>query len=350
MREMREVYEMVTGKAPPRPEADAWRRLQDRQRRVVRTRRIGAYALVAALVLGVLVFSLVSLSPAPSGPATQSPSATTSGSSAEIVSGDGNVVSRVPNVPAGAEGLRLSPDGRTIAFMLNGQVATIGIHGSGLTTLTSGTNLNEGAEMNAVSWSPDGRQLAYAWSGDIHVIDANGAKDHAIVGTPGGDYEPAWSPDGTKIVYWHGASTGLEGGPPNAEIFSVPATGGTPTRLTRAAGGVGSIDPAWSPDGRLIAYASRGGLWTMRSDGTAERTVHSYDSGGGSAPTWSPDGSKLAFLSLNTFTPGALQPIFDVHVLDLENGHTVTLPLKVETAANAPQWLTDQTLLVNRYG
>jgi WD40-like Beta Propeller Repeat. len=88
----------------------------------------------------------------------------------------------------------------------------------------------------------------------------------------------------------------------------------------------------------------------MRSDGTAQHFAYSYDSGGGDAPTWSPDGTKLAFLRFDTYTPGALQPLYDIRILDLGSGHAMTLPLKVETDSNAPQWVTNRTLLVNRYG
>ena len=69
--------------------------------------------------------------------------------------------------------------------------------------------------------------------------------------------------------------------------------GSSPTSLTRGAGQC--IQPAWSPDGRFIAYAELAGdgIWIVPSRGGAARKVAEF----GAHPSWSPDGRRIAFQS-----------------------------------------------------
>ena len=66
------------------------------------------------------------------------------------------------------------------------------------------------------------------------------------------------------------------------------ADGSNPRQLTRYAGS----NPAWSPDGRRIAFRSRFDLFVVNVDGSGLRRL----ARNGSAPTWSPDGRTIAFL------------------------------------------------------
>jgi Tol biopolymer transport system component len=88
-------------------------------------------------------------------------------------------------------------------------------------------------------------------------------------------------------------------------IYALDADGGSQKRLTEAdvdasspRGLLFQIDPAWSPDGRSIAFASkRSGtfdIYVMNADGTGTRRVTSGPEDDGH-PTWSPDGGRIAF-------------------------------------------------------
>ena len=70
------------------------------------------------------------------------------------------------------------------------------------------------------------------------------------------------------------------------------AEGSVATSLTRGTGHQG-IQPAWSPDGRLIAYTelAGSGIWIVPSRGGTARKIAEW----GAHPTWSPDGRRLAF-------------------------------------------------------
>jgi TolB protein len=87
------------------------------------------------------------------------------------------------------------------------------------------------------------------------------------------------------------------------EVWVMDRNGGHARNLTRDHGNDWS--PAWSPDGRTIAFAStRSGsleLWTMASDGSNPERLSSSPA---EYPSWSPDGSRIAF---SLVSAGAVQ-------------------------------------------
>jgi TolB protein len=102
---------------------------------------------------------------------------------------------------------------------------------------------------------------------------------------------PAWSPDGRSIAF---AGTGDDD---NVDVYIVRADGHGKRRLTRHPAAEGN--PAWSPDGRQIAF-TRGGpgfqthIYVMNADGTSPRrlTRHGHIH---FSVVWSPDGRKMLF-------------------------------------------------------
>jgi Tol biopolymer transport system component len=351
MTELREVFEMVTKQTEP--DLDAWRDQEHRQRRAARNRKAGAIALVAALVLGVIAFATVlrpggdsKVAPANNGKAQHQDATPPFG--AQIIGLDGSVLERIPG-PEDGYGLRLSPDGSTIAFITPGRISTIGVDGTGRTTLIEGILNNVGDAQDAVSWSPDGSELAYVDDGDIFVMNADGSNIRQLTTDPKGDFYPAWSPDGSTIAYWSGSRSGVDGGPRNSEIYTIPADGGSSTQLTD--NDVSNIEPAWSPDGTQIAYWNGGELWVMASDGSDQHAVTSPSAIADEAawtPAWSPDGTRIVALRFDVTPLGAL-PLMNVVVFDLETGLATDTGLRVATDLNGVTWASNDSLLVNRY-
>jgi dipeptidyl aminopeptidase/acylaminoacyl peptidase len=187
-----------------------------------------------------------------------------------------------------------SPDGRTLAFwQRTGRGTKIHLLDLANPSWTRLLLPDNGQERGA-SWSSDGK-LAYTRGGAIWIIDRPGAEPRQLVRDDfdGGVGGGVWSPDGTRMAVTNGAS-GF------SQIGVVDVATGRITPITYAPREHGS--PAWSPDGRWLAFVrgDEGGMSrefvVASADGMGERRVLTQGKGWRSAPAWSPDGARIAYL------------------------------------------------------
>ena len=120
--------------------------------------------------------------------------------------------------------------------------------------------------------------------GSLYVMASDGSGIWRLTDGPG-DIHPAWSPDGTRLVFEHRVD-------PDADIHVVNWDGSGLTRLT--SGPESDEDPAWSPDGGRIAFVRDGSMYMMNADGSG---VVQLSYGPDWGPSWSPDGSRIVFAS-----------------------------------------------------
>jgi WD40-like Beta Propeller Repeat len=171
----------------------------------------------------------------------------------------------------------------------NAEVGIVGSDGNGARDLS-----NSPASDFDPALSPDGTRVVFSstrsGNGDLYVIDQDGTGLTQITHSPYADASPAWSPDGKQIVF-------ASSGPAGPGLFLVNADGTGRQRLTKDRGG--ASDPSWSPNGQTIAFTrtvkgTAAEIYTIPATGGVPTRL-THNTVPDISPTWSPDGTHLAW-------------------------------------------------------
>jgi TolB protein len=242
-----------------------------------------------------------------------------------------------------------SPDGKRIVFSLGNsnhpwRIWVMRSDGTDQHQLTTDT---KGFRDNTPVYTPDGRAIVFSrcLPGDgvcaIWKMNANGTHKRALTPyVPSGihervDFGPAVSPNGKQIAFPRFFANGIQ-----AQIYLMDANGSHPHAIT--APRLEAASPAWSPDGRWIAFNTnnlRTGsrIFAMNPNGkdlralTPSRFPHN-DVG----PSYSPDGKQIAFTSDRRYPDGCCLDLFEMRA-DGSREHKVNLNLHHAGILN-PVW------------
>jgi Tol biopolymer transport system component len=239
-----------------------------------------------------------------------------------IANSDGSELRQLHSGPTWYVRPRWSRDRRRIAFSRLNLSGTPGVY---VIDVDGPDGLVRVADGFDPAWSPDGSKIVFsarvapAQSAGfgIHVMNADGSNVRRLTspnnptqcsdGSSANDLKPDWSPDGHSIVFERQVhiddngefDCGLDGYGVVPNVYVVNVDGTNVRRLRPVGWWNGDRDPAWSPDGRSIAYSESFGddLFIIDKDGSlpAQKVVFSI-LGRPLMPTWSADGKKLLVL------------------------------------------------------
>jgi Tol biopolymer transport system component len=182
-----------------------------------------------------------------------------------------------------------SPDGKQIAYEAFGRggIYVTNVDGSGERLVTLETAFNP-------AWSPDGSKIAFIERRDddsLSVVNADGTNDRQLAADVSFSVRPVWSPDSSKILF------GREICDENRcdETLSLVDSDGSHERSVTPVSTDDDYPAQWSPDGRLLAFVGldenfHTNTFVVRPEGDGLKLVDK----GGAGTSWSPDGRSLA--------------------------------------------------------
>jgi dipeptidyl aminopeptidase/acylaminoacyl peptidase len=258
-----------------------------------------------------------------------------------IVPVDGRAPRALTTVSGRDASPRWSPDGKEIAFISDRsedkQVWVIGPDGGEARQLTRGS-----MAPSELAWSPDGRWLAVV--GKAPLPPGSEETDVRVIS------RLRYKLDGEG--FWDGRWK---------QVFVVSAEGGEPKPITY--GDCDHTAPAWSPDGKWIAYAANPDrdadltnvtdIWVTPSDGGGASRRLTRGIGPASLPAWAPDGTRIAYVGHDNACRGATnsavwavaldggEPACLTRGLDRSVGHHIISDMRAHTSAGGLTWSPD---------
>ncbi len=169
----------------------------------------------------------------------------------------------------------------------------------------------------------------------IYTMRADGSQWTNLTSGPGYHCCPAWSPDGKRIAYWSAPNTNEGSG----AWYITDLAGSTVQQITQGLEGMNT--PSWSPDGKRIAFTMRipvgddyndeiavMDLDSQRVDNLTQHPSHDI------TPAWAPDGKKIAFASDRD------GGIYQIYVMN-SDGRGIERLTDEPAAAEQPAWSLD---------
>ena len=223
----------------------------------------------------------------------------------------------------------LSPDGTTVAYAMrvNGSwdIYAQRVGGRNATPIVNDPQRDE----KGAAFSPDGSQIAFHIAdatGGIFIAGATGESVRRVTET---GFDPAWSPDGKQIAYGTEEVNDPSSRLGESRLYVVGVSGGAPRKLVDGDG----VQPSWSPSGARIVYWSNIGgqrdIYTIASTGGTPVPV-TNDPAIDWSPVWSPDGRFIYFSS----DRGTAMNLWRI-AIDESNGKVLGVPETVTAGVQA---------------
>jgi Tol biopolymer transport system component/actin-like ATPase involved in cell morphogenesis len=221
---------------------------------------------------------------------------------------DGSGLKRITSDPARDLLPSWSPDRRTIAYSRDKgarwELRAVSADGGADILVTDRL-----APDARATWSPDGTKVAFVTQSsgssqtDLETFDLKTRKETLLTSDIVMEGDPAWSPDGNRMVFWRQQGTNQDLWVVNIDEAATAAAAGPAVKLSGTQitnDPANDADPAWSPDGAFIGFASlRTGNWDIfvvgSQGGNAQQVT--FTPTDEQTPSGSPDGKEIAFMS-----------------------------------------------------